>query len=401
MTAADRIGRPLRVCYPSIGNNVGGSHLSTLLLVKNLDRNHVEPCVVLHEEGLLADHMRDQQMAYELIDIPEFFRPPYLSLANVLALAAQTWRLAAFLRRRGIDIVHANDVRTHFGWTLATRLAGAKLVWHQRTASFGRSKVKLMLAKLAQQVVCISRYTVSTLPESLRPGARIVSNPFELRFAELDRQAARQAILRQLEIEPETKLIGFFGNLVRQKRPSVFLHAAARLCERSERPLALLLFGTDRGTARAELTAIAEDLGIGGRVYFMGFQTPVEPWMAGCDLMIATGVGDGLGRSLVEAMISGTPVVATDSGGHREVIEDGKTGWLAAADDPDALAAAAGRVLDDAELTQATVQRARTQALARYSVQRHVSEMTAIYLETLGRCRKGPPGYPPTGEPLP
>lgn len=401
MTGSDQPGRRLRICYPFIGNNVGGSHLSTLLLIGNLDRHRIEPHVILHEEGLLADHMRRQGLPYELVDIPGFFQLPYWSLRNVAALALQTWRLAAFLRKRGIDIVHANDVRTHFGWTLATRLAGAKLVWHQRTASFGRSTVKLVLAKLAHQVVCISRYTVSTLPESLKPGARIVSNPFEVRFAEIDRKAAKQAIQEQLELDPEATLIGFFGNLVRQKRPSVFLHAAARLSERNEKPLAFLLFGTDRGSARAELTALAEDLGIGDRVHFMGFQTPIEPWMAGCDLMIATGVGDGLGRSLVEAMISGTPVVATDSGGHREVIEDGKTGWLATADDPDALAAAAGHVLDDPDLAQATAQRARSQALAKYSVQSHVSEMTAIYLETLGRCRKGSSGYPLTGEPLP
>ncbi|WP_299615505.1 glycosyltransferase family 4 protein [Pelagibius sp.] len=400
MSAVDRIGRPLRVCYPFIGNNVGGSHLSTLLLVKNLDRSRVEPCVVLHEEGLLSGYMREQKMTYELVAIPGFFRPPYWSLSNVLALAAQTWRLAAFLRKRGIDIVHANDVRTHFGWTLATRLTGTKLVWHQRTASFGSSTIKLFLAKLAQQVVCISHYTASTLPQSLGSRARIVSNPFDTGFAELDRQAARQNVLKQLALDPETRIVGFFGNLVHQKRPATFLRTAAKLIEGGNRPLSFLMFGTERNNAQAELGRLAEALNIGGRVHFMGFQTPIEPWMAGCDLMIATGVDDGLGRSLVEAMISGTPVVAADSGGHCEVIEDGRTGWLATADDPDALAAAAGRVLDDPGLAQATVQRAQAQALARYSVQRHVSEMTAIYLETLGRCRKGSPGYPLTGEPL-
>ncbi|HIP80621.1 MAG TPA: glycosyltransferase family 1 protein [Kiloniellaceae bacterium] len=381
--------RPIKVCFPFVGNNVGGSHVSALMLASNLDRDTAEPVVVLHEEGPLADYVRQQGLDYELIRIHEYFKPPYWRLHNVIALAAQTLRIAAFLRRAKVDVVHSNDIRIQFGWTLASRLAGAQLIWHQRTGTFGRKRTKLAFALLSRTVVCISRYTESTLPRRLDPLIRVVANPFDTDYARLDRQAAKASILARLKLEEGTTLVGFFGNLSQQKRPEVFVEAAAQLSETSRGPVAFLLFGAERGDAVAELTQLARSLGIEDRVHFMGFQAPIEPWMAGCDLMMAPGVGDGLGRSLVEAMICGTPVVAADSGGHREVISDGLTGRLVAADNPGAFAEAMEALLQNPDSANDMADRAQREASERYSVRTHVSEMMAIYRDALGLPAKG------------
>jgi glycosyltransferase involved in cell wall biosynthesis len=114
----------------------------------------------------------------------------------------------------------------------------------------------------------------------------------------------------------------------------------------------------------------------------MGFRTPIEPWMAACDLMIAPGVGEGLGRSLVEAMIVGTPVVAADSGGHKEVIVPGENGFLATADDPADFAAKAVGLLSDRPLAKRIAERAQATAVRHYSIDRHVGTMTEIYRQT-------------------
>lgn len=376
--------QPIRVCYPFVGNNVGGSHISTITLVRHLDPAEVEHLIVLHEEGLLPGFIQKQGLTFELVGIPGFFQPPYWSLRNIAALLRQTSRIAKFIRKHRIDVVHTNDVRIHFGWTLAVRLAGAKLLWHQRTGSFGSGFVKLALALLSHQVVCISRYTASTLPKRLSPLIRIVANPFNTEFARLDRGEARTALLEELGLVPECRLIGFFGNLVKQKRPAVFLRAAARILETTNSPLAFLLFGADRNGAQAELTQLAESLGIKEHVYFMGFRSPIEPCMAGCDVIMAPGIGEGLGRSLVEAMIVGTPVVAADSGGHREVIENGKTGFLALADDPGSFAAAAGKILQDGSLAARIAGHAKDTASRNYSTSRHVSEITDVYRRIAG-----------------
>ena len=91
------------------------------------------------------------------------------------------------------------------------------------------------------------------------------------------------------------------------------------------------------------------------------------------------------GRTLVEAMVAGTPVVASDSGGHGEIIEQGETGFLVPSDDVPAMKDAAARLLDDRALWRATADTAKARAMAHYSVARHASAMMNIYDALLDR----------------
>jgi glycosyltransferase involved in cell wall biosynthesis len=241
--------------------------------------------------------------------------------------------------------------------------------------------MKLFLALLASEVICISNYTAATLPQKLLPSIRIITNPFETRFATTDRDEAKANIIRHLGLAWDTRLVGFFGNLVEQKRPAVFLRAAAKIVEQYNGQIAFVLCGAERNNARAELTQLADELGIGHQIHLVGFQAPVEPWIAGCDMIIAPGVGEGLGRSLIEAMIVGTPVVAANSGGHSEVISNENTGLLATVDDPNAFAVAACRLLKQDDLARAIAERAQAEAVANHSIEQHVRAVTGIYLE--------------------
>jgi len=389
--------RPLRICFPFIGNNVGGSHISTLLLVKNLDPEEVEPIIVLHEEGQLSSYLRQQNLDYCPLHIRDYFVPPYRSARNILKLIRHTLRIASFLRHSKIDIVHANDARIHFGWTLATKLARAKLIWHQRTATFGRSRVKLWCALQADKVICISRFTASTLPDRLLPLADIVADPFEVCESTTSREQCRSILVNELGIAADTQIVGFFGNLVEQKRPQVFLRAAAGIATHHDGQVAFVLFGAERSGSSLTLNNLAKELGIGEQVHFMGFRTPVEPWIAGCDVLVAPAVREGLGRSVIEAMLLGTPVVAADNGGHKEIVTNGETGYLVETDNADAFAAAVCRLLQDPALAANIAARAKSKALCDYSVEHHVSEMMNVFRESLGKSNPAPSPAGPDG----
>ena len=111
----------------------------------------------------------------------------------------------------------------------------------------------------------------------------------------------------------------------------------------------------------------------------MGIQYPIEPWMAGLDVLVAPAVNEPFGRTLVEAMLCGTPVVAADDGGHREIIRHGETGLLVRPDDPAAFADAVASLLANPRLARAIVGEGKIEALAKYSVEAHVERIQAIY----------------------
>lgn len=381
MTATDRSRRPIRVCFPFIGNNVGGSHISALLLIGNLDRSRIEPLLVIHEEGLLARYIHEQKLDYEVLAIPRFMEPPYLSARNVAAVLFHTPRLVRFLRRRRVDILHVNDLRIQFGWSLAAKLARTNFLWHQRQGEFGGNILKSLIASLSDRIVCISKYTASTLPGRLADRAEIVPNPFEIAGVSIDRNAAKASLLKKLDLAPDTRIVGMFGSLVPRKRVDVFLRAAAIVKSKQSAPVAFILVGKPHGDAEREAKELAKELGIDASVHLPGFQSPIEPWIAGSDVLAAPAVKEGLGRNLVEAMILGTPIVASDSGGHRDVVVDGHNGLLARADDPESFATAVLRLLDDRDLANTLAANAQAEAPVRYSIDSHVEQMTAIYLE--------------------
>ena len=364
---------PRRVCFPYPGDSVGGSHLSSVLLIEALDRRRYEPHIVLHREGALADFLRERSLPYEVLPVP--------ALAGE---GADLWRIARaqvlcaspilrFLRRAAIDIVHTNDLRTHLSWAIPTRLAGRRLVWHQRMI-LSASPLWRLIPVVASRVPCISGAVQRSLPPS--PKTEVIPNPAAL--VEEPTGRLRDALLQEVHGEASSLLVGFVGNMMAQKRPHIFLRAAAHVS--AAHPSArFLLFGDDRGGELQAMHALAAELGIAGVVHFMGYRRPIEPWIGALDLLLAPGIGDAFGRTLVEAMMARTAVIAANSGGHAEIIHDGVTGLLVGPDDPAALAAAASDLLHRPERRAALALAARRHAEATYSPAAHAQRVVALY----------------------
>ena len=101
----------VRVCFPFVGDSIGGSHLSTLLLIEGLNHSRYQPVIVVHEDGPLSEHLRARGSCFELLSLPSYAG----DAPNVIAIGANMVRnlprLVGFMRRHQIDIVHANDLR--------------------------------------------------------------------------------------------------------------------------------------------------------------------------------------------------------------------------------------------------------------------------------------------------
>jgi glycosyltransferase involved in cell wall biosynthesis len=143
------------------------------------------------------------------------------------------------------------------------------------------------------------------------------------------------------------------------------------------------MFGEERPPIADGVRKRIAELGLERACLLMGPRFPIEPWLAGCDLLLAPAVEEGFGRTLVEAMLVGTPVVASAAGGHVEIVEHGLTGLLAPVDDPCSLAATAMEVLKDQSRAGALAEAARLPAMERYSVKSHVAAVERVYRDLL------------------
>jgi len=372
-----------RVCFPFVGDTVGGSHLSALLLAQALP-SPFTPCIVVHEQGPLSAYLDREGIAYHQLPLPRYVGRSRGLVRHVADIAASVWPVLDFLRQQEIALVNPQDGRMNMTWMLPARLAGRGLVWHQRSM-FAPSRPTSLMLRGAHRVVCVSAFVAESMLGHCRERIAVIDDPHDTSRPPPDRAAARTVLKDELGVGDDTPLVGFFANLTRQKRPDVFVEAAARTCGPSAATPLFLLFGRDYDGLASDLERRAAELGIAEQVRIMGFRTPAETLMAACDVIAAPGVNDAFPRVLIEAMQVGTPLVAARSGGHPDILEDQRTALLFEPDDPLALARALGELLVSPDRRAQLSLAARTAALERFSVARHVEEMVAVYAGIVSR----------------
>jgi glycosyltransferase involved in cell wall biosynthesis len=153
----------------------------------------------------------------------------------------------------------------------------------------------------------------------------------------------RQELRRSFELDGDT--LAFAGRLTAQKSLDVALAALARVDG-----VTLLIAGD--GDQRPSLERLATELGLAGRVRFLGPQPRerVLELFRAADAVVLSSSWENFPHAVVEALAGGTPVLATAIGGVAEVVRDGENGLLVSAGDADALAGAVRRYFGDADL---------------------------------------------------
>jgi glycosyltransferase involved in cell wall biosynthesis len=284
------------------------------------------------------------------------------------------------LRRAGIDHVHA-----HFA-TAAARLANLahlmggppySVTAHAKDIYHRRARPRRLRQKLgdAEFVATVSNANRSHLTAVLRDLGRIELVPNSV---DLGRLGAPNGEIRRPD------LVLAVARLV-EKKGLEDLVEACRLLEARGTPVRLEIVGDGPLRARLERAAARGDVD----VTFHGPlpQERVLPLYRRAAVVclpcvvVSTGDRDGLPTSLLEAMALGAPVVSTPVGGIAELVVHEETGLLVPEHDPEALAAALGRLLGDRALATALAERARLHVEAHYSLERSVTELRALFSE--------------------
>ncbi|QNA98056.1 TIGR03088 family PEP-CTERM/XrtA system glycosyltransferase [Massilia sp. Se16.2.3] len=178
----------------------------------------------------------------------------------------------------------------------------------------------------------------------------------------------------------DTFVIGTVGRLQDVKDQATLIEAFALLCAaRPEGRSRLRLAVVGDGPLREKLAQKAADAGVADLVWFPGARNDIPELMRAFDVFALSSIAEGTPVTLLEAMACGLPVVATSVGGIPEVVQEGVNGALVPASNPQALAAALGRYVDERALVAAHGAAARLNIERHYSVAAMVGAYTALY----------------------
>ncbi|MDE2447591.1 MAG: glycosyltransferase [Gammaproteobacteria bacterium] len=279
------------------------------------------------------------------LDLIRQFRP------HVVMSCTHSMNLAALLSTRAYG-------RRRVAWILREGINTRAIIESDASPGLGRmlrSWVTRHAYRQPDRVLAISHGVADGLVRDfLVPRDRlcVIHNPVDVSRVSRKAQDADGAC-------PPARFIMACGRLHRQKGFDLLLQAFARL---GMADLALVILG--EGPERSHLESMARELGIEARVVMPGFVANPWHWMARAAAFVLPSRYEGFGSVLVEAMVCGTPVVATDCEyGPREILSDGEAGLLARAEDIDSLTAAIGNVLARPGFARELAVRGRRRAL--------------------------------------
>jgi len=367
------------VLFPFVGDSVGGSHISALSLIDSLPACGIHPVVGLHRtDGPLAEFLRQRQTPFEALpDHVVGGRSLAAEFAGMMRVAPS---LAALQRSGGYSLVHTNDSRMHVTWALAARLARSAHVWHQRTINPSRRLALYSL--LPSRVLTISEYCRRGLPPSMAARAHVIDEPFDLPDqSAADKLAHRARLIAEVGVPSDSVIVGYVANMEEQKRPALFLEIVALHLLRTNARCHYVMIGDPRGFVTPERQLRLQQEPLAGRLHLLGPRFPILPYIAGIDVLVAPGVNEGLGRTVVEAMLLSTAVLATDDGGHRDIVVSGRTGILARRDDAHDFVSALAALVDDEKYRTALAEAARPVARGRFDSRRHAEAVAEIYAQ--------------------
>jgi sugar transferase (PEP-CTERM/EpsH1 system associated) len=276
-----------------------------------------------------------------------------------------------------------------FDAVVAARIARVPFVVHgehgrEMADPTGRNRrrnwARRRLAPLIDRFVTVSDDLRQWLVASVGvPGQKVVMihNGVDVgRFGRRDRAEAR--LHTGLPVEGE--IVGTVGRLDPVKDQVALIRAFAALA--AGHPQALLVIVGD-GPCRSELERVTTELGLQSRVRLLGMSADVPAVMEALDLFVLPSIAEGMSNTILEAMASGLPVVATRVGGNPEMVEDGVTGALVPVRDAAALRQALGAYFEDESLRESHGKAGRQRASALFSLDRMGSAYFGLYGELL------------------
>jgi len=290
------------------------------------------------------------------------------------------FKLSGFIRKNKIDIVHGNDLRINLTWSLPTRLSGAFYIWHQRSVMSPSVLWKASIL-LADHFVAISTYVYQSLPSNIPKSKKtLILNPFNIRNT-YDKEVSRKWVNKHYNIPKNYILLGYVGRLVDWKNVDFLINCFMRYANHSNLQLHLVIVGSGDGEYTDSLRRLVNKLGIKDIVTFTGFSFEPNRLISALDLMVAPSNQEPFGRTLIEAMIQKTPVLAARGGGHSEIIDNGVTGRLYDHNNIDNFIIQCDKCINDSKSTYKIINNANTVANLKYSSHRHAESIVQVYLQ--------------------
>jgi len=354
-----------------------GSPISGLMVVDALREAGFGVHAAYHQPGELLTRYEEKCIGISRIEHGRWLAggPWHRRARRLLHDIRAARRFESLISRTQAAIVYVNNL-TGLAAAFAARRSRIPCIWHVRELfddvggemhppwPGGKALARYFLRRCGDRIVVISRAVQEDVLGSVAQDRTVVvPNAVDEMFFRESRSV--EEARRQLGLPPDGPIIGVPGTLRPVKGHDFFLEAFAQVVRAKSDVLAAFA-GDGESQFRRSLEYRVSELGLGGRVVFLGTVADMPAFYRACDVICIPSRSESFGRTAIEAFAVGTPVVSTAVGGLAETIRHGETGLLTPYGDAQSLAADVVQLLNDRPLAERLIAVARREAEGKY-----------------------------------
>lgn len=388
---------------------VGGPVLNATYLTKYMAPDFETILVVGEKEDheKSAEHLA-QQLGIKYITIPGMGRS-----INPMSDYGAYRRMKELIKSYKPDIVHTHSAKPGAIGRLAAAAAKVPVIVHTFHGHvfhsyFNSAKTNFFiqterfLGRKSDAIVAISNQQKRELVQDFRIAPeekfRVVPLGFDLDRFRTGQEEKRNHFRSEFGVKDDEIAIGIIGRLVPVKNHYLFLKGLKHVLDHTSKKVKAFIIGD--GETRADLEAVAREVQIPYStqdspehphpLVFTSWRSDIDYINAGLDIVCLTSFNEGTPVSLIEAQAAGTPIVSTRVGGIADIVVEGETAFLADVQDTETFCNHLLRLVEDDALRRQMSGKGSTHVLERFSYQRLVRDMGALYWELL---EKKAPSY--------
>lgn len=352
----------MRIAEMVSGTAVNGAAVNCLEVAKALRERGHELTMVVRPEGWA--HHQAKQAGIDTV-VSSLKRHP-----------GELRRIAHELRLRQIDVLHTHMSSANFFGVILRRLFGIRNV-----VATAHNRYLQLHWIFNDRVIAVSEATrefhnrVNWVPKRR---IDVVHNFIDDRRFHVHDHNSTLGLRNELGFQADDQLVGVIGDVIPRKGLIYLVQALPEIIANCP-AVKLVCVGHPKEEYQQKVIAEAEALGVADKIAWLGPRRDIDRLLATLDLYVLPSLEENLPLSILEAMASAVPVLATEVGGIPECVEHGSTGWLVEPGEPGPLAKGVINLLSDSQLATRIGQSGRDAVRSDFSVDSQVKRIEAVF----------------------
>lgn len=359
-----------------------------------LNKGALLATVVVPFNGPLSDALRaaNVKVYQRFVDrwIPSQRKRGFHHLKEWIAQArSRVWSIAKLIETENIALVYTNT-STVIDGAIAARLMKIPHIWHlhehlsknpDATPYIPLKWTDKIISTLADQIVAPTHKVIANRFKDTTPN-RLHVIPNGVNLPQLE-SSPREAIAHDFKGSRSSNIVTFVGSLTKTKDPETFV-AAAEIVLKSHKDTIFLIIGNSDESDYANLIRTRiKTADLGNRIHLLGYRNDVQEILRYSSVHVSTSTRESFGKTLIEAMAHGVPVVATRCGGPEEFITNEVNGILVDPKTPHKTAEAICRLLSDKDLRRRLGRSGRESVEQNFDLRRTTEQIRALIVSTI------------------